>query len=307
MVGREVLESLERKRMPPGRVVLALEEVEADGDKGVPALRGVSLEVRSGEIVGIAAVAGNGQSELAEVITGLRACRGRVRVGGEDIANRPVRKAIQHGVAHVPEDRTGVGTAPNLSLVDNLIMKRYRASPIGRGLDDRHGRRTDRRERAQGELRDLGAVGRDAGEAALGRQHPAPDPRPRDRVRAAPDDRRAAHPRPRRGRGGVGPPAAPGASGRRRRDPPHLRGPGRDPRPLGPCRRAVRGPGRGHHGRGGRRHRPDRAADDGRRGRGGRAGGGAPAGGAPAGGTGEAGGSREADAPAAADAGETRA
>lgn len=94
---------------------------------------GVSLEVRAGEIVGIAAVAGNGQSELAEVITGLRPCRGRVLVCGEDIANRPVRKAIQRGVAHVPEDRIGVGTAPNLSLVDNLMMKRYRASPIGRG------------------------------------------------------------------------------------------------------------------------------------------------------------------------------
>ncbi len=133
MVGREVLESLERTPMPSGEVVLALEQVEADNDKGLPALRGVSLEVRSGEIVGIAAVAGNGQSELAEVVTGLRPCRGRVMVGREDIANRPVREAIQRGVAHVPEDRTGVGTAPNLSLVDNLIMKRYRASPIGRG------------------------------------------------------------------------------------------------------------------------------------------------------------------------------
>ena len=133
MVGREVLESLERTAMPPGETVLAVEDVEADGDKGLPALRGVSLEVRSGEIVGIAAVAGNGQSELAEVITGLRPCRGRVLVGGEDIANQPVRVAIKRGVAHVPEDRTGVGTAPNLSLVDNLIMKRYRTSPIGHG------------------------------------------------------------------------------------------------------------------------------------------------------------------------------
>ena len=133
MVGREMLESLQRTPMPAGKPVLALEGVEADSDKGLPALRGVSLEVRSGEIVGIAAVAGNGQSELAEVITGLRPCRGRVLVGGEDVANRPVRETIQRGVAHVPEDRTGVGTAPNLSLVDNLIMKRYRASPIGRG------------------------------------------------------------------------------------------------------------------------------------------------------------------------------
>jgi len=133
MVGREVLENLERIPMPPGSVALALEGVEADGDKGVPALRGVSLELRAGEILGIAAVAGNGQSELAEVVTGLRPCRGRVLIDGQDVANRPVREAIGRGVSHVPEDRTGVGTAPNLSIVDNLIMKSYRASPIAHG------------------------------------------------------------------------------------------------------------------------------------------------------------------------------
>ena len=169
-----------------------LEDVEADGDKGVPALRGVSLEVRAGEIVGIAAVAGNGQSELAEVITGLRPCRGRVLVGGEDIANRPVRKAIQRGVAHVPEDRTGVGTAPNLSLVDNLIMKRYRASPIGRGWTIDMGAA----RAAASQLKDSYEIAAPSIETQArllsGRQHPAPDPRPRDRVRAAPDDRRPA-------------------------------------------------------------------------------------------------------------------
>jgi len=133
MVGREILESLERTWLPPGDVMLSLQNVEATGDMGVPALRGVSLDVRAGEIVGIAAVAGNGQSELAEVITGLRPCHGRILVGGEDIANKAVRKVIARGVAHVPEDRTGVGTAPNLSLVDNLIMKRYKHKPIGRG------------------------------------------------------------------------------------------------------------------------------------------------------------------------------
>jgi len=133
MVGREVLESLERTWLPPGDVTLSLDNVQAMSDMGVPALRGVSLDVRAGEIVGIAAVAGNGQSELAEVISGLRPCHGRILVSGEDIANHPVRKVIARGVAHVPEDRTGVGTAPNLSLVDNLIMKRYRHKPIARG------------------------------------------------------------------------------------------------------------------------------------------------------------------------------
>ena len=133
MVGRLVLESLERTAVEPGAVMLSVEDVSASNDRGLPALRGVSLEVRAGEIVGIAAVAGNGQSELAQVITGLRAGTGRVRVGGRDIAAGSARAAIASGVGHVPEDRAGVGSAPNLSLVDNLIMRRFRQAPIARG------------------------------------------------------------------------------------------------------------------------------------------------------------------------------
>jgi simple sugar transport system ATP-binding protein len=94
----------------------------------------VSLTVRAGEIVGVAGVAGNGQSELAEVITGLRHCTaGRVLVQGEDITNRPARLAIHKGVAHVPEDRAHVGSAPNLSITDNVIMKSYRHPPLAKG------------------------------------------------------------------------------------------------------------------------------------------------------------------------------
>jgi general nucleoside transport system ATP-binding protein len=90
--------------------------------------------VRAGEILGIAGVAGNGQRELAEVITGLRrAVSGQVRLNGETISNQPARKAIRKGVAHVPEDRTHVGSAPSLSITDNLIMKQYSQAPIGRG------------------------------------------------------------------------------------------------------------------------------------------------------------------------------
>ncbi len=138
MVGRDVLESLERSVSAPGEVLMSVRDVEADNDRGLPALRGVSLDVRAGEIVGIAAVAGNGQAELAEVITGLRPSRGSVSVGGERVSNRSPRHAIRQGVAHVPEDRTGVGSAPNLSVADNLIMKRFRARPVSRGwfIDD---------------------------------------------------------------------------------------------------------------------------------------------------------------------------
>ncbi|MEO5884386.1 MAG: ATP-binding cassette domain-containing protein, partial [Candidatus Limnocylindrales bacterium] len=128
-----VLESLERATIDAGRIVLSVEGVSASNDRGLPALRDASLQVRAGEIVGIAAVAGNGQSELAQVITGLRTCTGRVIVDGRDIAAQPPRVAIASGVAHVPEDRAGVGSAPNLSLVDNLILRRFRSAPVARG------------------------------------------------------------------------------------------------------------------------------------------------------------------------------
>jgi simple sugar transport system ATP-binding protein len=138
MVGRSVLESLDRPAAEPGPVVLDIRGVSAVNDRDLPALRDVSLEVRSGEIVGIAAVAGNGQSELAEVVTGLRPCSGDIRVGGASVANRSAGSALRRGVAHVPEDRANVGSAPNLSLTDNLIMKRYREPPVSRGwlVDD---------------------------------------------------------------------------------------------------------------------------------------------------------------------------
>src|SRR5690606_4930202 len=75
-------------------------------------------------------VAGNGQSELAEVITGLRPCTGTIRVNGEDVSNQPPIKAIRSGVSHVPEDRTRVGSAPNMTITENTIMKSYRSVPI---------------------------------------------------------------------------------------------------------------------------------------------------------------------------------
>ena len=133
MVGRPVLEGLDRAPVERGRVVLSVSGVSALNDRGMPALRDVSLDVHAGEIVGIAAVAGNGQAELAEAITGLRRCTGRITIDGADIANRPAGDAIRAGVGHVPEDRAGVGSAPNLSIVDNLIMKRYRQEPVASG------------------------------------------------------------------------------------------------------------------------------------------------------------------------------
>jgi len=94
----------------------------------------VPFQIRSGEILGVAGVAGNGQSELAEVISGLRECTsGTVTVGGQTVSNQPPKAAIDASVAHIPMDRTGVGSSPNLSIADNLIMKAYRHPPIGKG------------------------------------------------------------------------------------------------------------------------------------------------------------------------------
>lgn len=134
MVGREVLFFVDKQPQEAGAVVLDITKLRAENDRGLPALRDLSLQVRAGEIVGIAGVAGNGQRELAEVITGLRrAMSGQATINGETISNQPARKAIRQGVAHVPEDRTHVGSAPSLSITDNLIMKQYSQAPISRG------------------------------------------------------------------------------------------------------------------------------------------------------------------------------
>jgi general nucleoside transport system ATP-binding protein len=134
MVGREVIFSMEKTPCQPGKVVLQIKDLVAMNDKGLQALRGFSLSVRQGEIVGLAGVAGNGQRELADVITGLRkAEKGQVFVEGEDITNQSVKAGIRQGVSHIPEDRTHVGSAPNLSITDNVIMKTYDKSPISQG------------------------------------------------------------------------------------------------------------------------------------------------------------------------------
>ena len=132
MVGREVIFNLHKCQQEAGREVLRLEKVSAVNNKNLPALRAVSLDLHQGEILGIAGVAGNGQSELVEVITGLRACTGSIWLDGKDLANKPPSFSISQGLAHIPEDRIGVGSAPNLSLTSNIIMKRYDQEPISK-------------------------------------------------------------------------------------------------------------------------------------------------------------------------------
>ena len=131
MVGRQVLFQVDKGKSVFGSPVLEAQDLRAENDKGLPALRGVSLTVRAGEIFGIAGVAGNGQSELAQVVTGLRPAQaGRVGVDGQDVSNRHTAEVIRQGVGHVPEDRAEVGSVPRLSVAENLILKSYREPPI---------------------------------------------------------------------------------------------------------------------------------------------------------------------------------
>jgi len=134
MVGREVLFRVEKQEVEKGDVVLEVQGLSALNDKGLPALKNVSFTIRRGEILGVAGVAGNGQREMAEVITGLRkATSGTVRIRGCDVTNCSPRRIITESVSHIPEDRLGMGLIPNLAVSDNVILKGYRRPPLSRG------------------------------------------------------------------------------------------------------------------------------------------------------------------------------
>ena len=135
MVGKEVIyHSYERKgeRKAP---ILELEAINALGDRELPALKDIKMSLRGGEILGIAGVAGNGQSELAEVITGLRPMQsGKIMIDGVDHTGLSPRLMTAAGVGHIPADRLGMGLVSTLSVTHNAILRRYRETPIRRGV-----------------------------------------------------------------------------------------------------------------------------------------------------------------------------
>jgi ABC-type uncharacterized transport system ATPase subunit len=135
MVGRDVVLETPPAVGAAGEAVLRLENASALNDRGLPGLVDVSLEVRAGQIFGIAGVAGNGQRELAEVVTGLRPLsRGRVVVDGRDLSDASARAAIDAGVGHIPEDRLGQGLIGSMTATENAVLKAYRRPPISRRL-----------------------------------------------------------------------------------------------------------------------------------------------------------------------------
>ncbi len=134
MVGRPVLLTLEKSPARPGRPVLELDGLEARDDRGLPAVRGVSLAVRAGEIVGVAGVEGNGQAELVEAILGLRRIgAGEARLDGARLGGLGPRAIAALGVAHVPEDRLRRGMVLDFPLEDNLVFGRHREPAFHRG------------------------------------------------------------------------------------------------------------------------------------------------------------------------------
>jgi len=135
MIGREVFFRLEKGKATRGDLALEVTKLQALNDKGLSALKSITFRIHSGEIMGVAGVSGNGQRELAEVITGLRpAASGCVKVLGIDVTNCSPRQAIEKGISHVPGDRLGMGLVGNLPVSDNLVMKAYRHPPLARGL-----------------------------------------------------------------------------------------------------------------------------------------------------------------------------
>jgi general nucleoside transport system ATP-binding protein len=133
MVGREVLLRVDKKPGRPGEPLLHVEDLRVTDDRGLEAVRGVTFDVRAGEIVGLAGVDANGQSELIDAIAGLRHVDGgRIVVDGKDVTNHSARQALEAGVGHIPEDRHRRGLVLPFSLTENLALHDYRYEPESR-------------------------------------------------------------------------------------------------------------------------------------------------------------------------------
>lgn len=131
MVGRKVAFRVDKPDREPGAVVLDVKDLHCNDYRGIEVVKGLDLQVKGGQIVGIAGIDGNGQTELVEVITGLRkGTKGRVLVNGTDVFNKPPRYAFDHGVSSIPADRQKHGLVGMFSVEDNLILQNYNKDPF---------------------------------------------------------------------------------------------------------------------------------------------------------------------------------
>ena len=126
MVGREVLQDPIEKKDVSGDVKIAVSDLHVPDNRGLPAVKGLSLEVRAGEILGIAAIEGNGQSELLEAITGMRPYAGQITIAGQDIRGMSPGQIRQLGLSHVPEDRLATGISRDSDISGNLLVGKHK-------------------------------------------------------------------------------------------------------------------------------------------------------------------------------------
>ena len=126
MIGRDIIFQIEKEPMQRSDKVITVDNIVVKDDKDLEAVKGISFDIFRNEILGIAGVSGNGQRELVEAITGLRAVEsGKIAIDGNDITNKSVRCIYNSGIAHVPEERIKFGIAPGLCLYDNAILKQH--------------------------------------------------------------------------------------------------------------------------------------------------------------------------------------
>ncbi len=135
MVGRDVLLQVDKTLAQPGEPILSIRDLTALDDRNLPAVKNISLDVHAGEIMGIAGVQGNGQTELVEAITGLRlVVEGVVLIDGQDVTHFSPRRVTEAGVSHVPEDRQKNGMVANFPITDNFRLQTYYKRPFARGI-----------------------------------------------------------------------------------------------------------------------------------------------------------------------------
>jgi simple sugar transport system ATP-binding protein len=130
-----VVFELHKHAARPRGVLLEVHDLHALNERGLPALRGVTFSIARGEILGIAGVDGNGQAELAEVITGLRRARsGHVRLAGRDVTDLSPRARIAMGIGYIPADRQRFGAILDFSVADNMVVKTFHRPPFCHGI-----------------------------------------------------------------------------------------------------------------------------------------------------------------------------
>ena len=133
MVGRDVEFKTEKTDATPGVDVLEIEDLKVKDSRGVQAIKGLNLSVRAGEILGIAGVDGNGQTELIEAITGLRKAEsGTVKINGKNVLNLPPRKVTESGLGHIPQDRHKHGLVLNYTIGENMVLQTYYQKPFSK-------------------------------------------------------------------------------------------------------------------------------------------------------------------------------